>query len=72
MGKTRPITIRKDYSKTFPNRPIADTNRTFFATNTTRIVMDLRVALTFTHKYPFIANAGFIKGNPDTSQGCGQ
>ena len=68
MDKTRPI-LRKDNRQTFPNRSIIDTNRTFFATNTTRIVMDLRVALTFTPKIPIHSECRLHQPDSETQAG---
>jgi len=45
-----PLAIRKVIQQSISKRSIADTTRAFFATNTTSIVMDHRVDITYSLK----------------------
>jgi hypothetical protein len=67
MDKNMPLTIRKVIQQSISKRSIADTTRTFFTTNTTSVVMDHRVDITFSLKGSSTTFADYT--SPDPSVG---
>ena len=71
MDKNMPLAIRKVIQQSISKRSIADTTRTFFTTNTTSIVMDHRVDITFSLKGSSITFADYTSPDPGTGHRSG-
>lgn len=66
-----PLTTRKVIQQPISKGPIADTTRTFFAANTTSVVMDYRVDITFSLQGPSIPFADCASPGPGAGHRSG-